>query len=54
MKEPNFLFRFLVFPHPVVIHVLLSPATIDEAIAARLIEKVSVQDALMMALRREP
>jgi SNF2 family DNA or RNA helicase len=36
--------------HPVVIHTLVSPRTVDEAIYARLIEKASVQDALLAHL----
>lgn len=37
--------------HPVVVHQLITPGTVDEAILARLEERVSVQEALMMALR---
>jgi hypothetical protein len=33
--------------HPVIIHMLISPRTVDEAIYARLVEKASVQKALM-------
>lgn len=39
--------------HPVVVHQLISPDTVDEAIVARLQHKASVQQALMMALRSE-
>jgi SNF2 family DNA or RNA helicase len=34
-------------PHPVVIHMLVSPDTVDEAIRRRLVEKTSVQAALL-------
>lgn len=37
--------------HPVVVHTLEVPGTVDEAIHARLLEKVSVQEALMIALK---
>jgi SNF2 family DNA or RNA helicase len=33
--------------HPVVIHLLVSPGTVDEAIVRRLTEKTSVQEALL-------
>lgn len=38
--------------HPVVIHYLVSPGTVDEAILARLKNKTSVQDALLTHLRK--
>lgn len=40
--------------HPVVIHVLLSPDTVDEAMLARLQGKATLQEAVMMALRAPP
>lgn len=37
--------------HPVVIHMLISPNTVDEAMRARVLDKVSVHDALMAHLQ---
>lgn len=36
--------------HPVVIHLVVSPRTVDEAIRARLVDKATVQNALMAHL----
>lgn len=38
--------------NPVVVHMLLVPDSVDEAIRARLIDKASLQDSIMIALRR--
>lgn len=40
--------------HPVTIHRLVSPDTIDELIYLRLMDKISTQDAIMRALKQEP